>query len=62
MKKCLEKVKIKGEKMVKRLDLTGKSATEIEKIYQKELSKINPKNFFLRIIDVPIDFEAKKIK
>jgi len=62
MKKCLEIVKIKGEKMVKRLDLTGKSATEIENIYQKELSKINTKNFFLRIIDVPIDFEAKKVK
>ncbi len=61
MKKCLEIVKFKGEKVVKRFDLTGKSTDEIEDIYKKQKEKIDVNTHFCRIIDVPDDFEAKKI-
>ena len=62
LKKCLEIVRIKKEKVVKRFDLTGKSTDEIENIYKKETEKLDTKTHFGRIIDVPADFEAKKIK
>lgn len=61
MKKCLEIVSSKDEVVKKRFDLTGKTQEEIDKIYETKGKKLAQANF-MRVIQVPLDFDAEKIK
>ena len=61
MKKYLEIVVTKNDKVVKRFDLTGESKESIQKIYEKKSKKL-PKSKFIRIVTSEEELEAKSIK
>lgn len=61
MKKYLEIITIKGEKVFKRFNITGRSKEQIDEIVEKKSKKL-PKTRFIRIIDSPEELEAQEIK
>jgi len=61
MKKYLEIIRTKDEKLIKRFDVSGHSKESVENILSDKTKKLAKSNF-IRIIDSSEDLEAIKVE